>query len=70
MPSIASTPPTLLVNRTQHTGIRGVKLNKLNAIPHFLPQSQLVKGFEMYVSGSKKDPNYKIHTVTEYESRN
>ena len=70
MPSKASTPPTLLATRTQHTGTRGVICNKLNAIPHFLPQSQLVKGFEMYVSGSKKDPNYRIHTITPYESDN
>jgi hypothetical protein len=70
MPSKASTPPTLLVKRTQHTGTRGVNLNKLNAIPYFLPQSQLVKGFEMYVSGSEKDPNYRIHTITHHESDN
>ena len=73
MPSLASTPPSLLgVNRTQHTSteIRGVRPNKLNIIPHFLPQIQIVKGFEMYVSGSLLDPNYRIHTITEYESGN
>ena len=70
MPSKASAPPTHWATRTHDTGTRGVICNKLNAIPHFFPASQFVRGIEVYVSGSEKDSNYKIYTITLNESNN
>ena len=59
----SSTPPTHWTTRTKDTGNRGVICNKFNAIPYFIPASQIVGGIEVYVSGSEKDPNYRIYTV-------
>ena len=59
----SSAPPTHWTTRTKDTGNRGVICNKFNAIPHFFPASQFVRGIEVYVSGSEKDSNYRIYTI-------
>jgi hypothetical protein len=68
----ASPPPSLpVVIRIYPTSTqRGVRTNKLNTIPHVLPHCLIVKGVEKYVSMSLTDPNYRIHTVSLFESEN
>jgi hypothetical protein len=65
-------PPSLLVvNRTDPTSTqREVRTNKLNIIPHVLPHCLIVNGVQKYVSMSHTDPNYRIHTVSLFESEN
>ena len=63
----SSTPPAHWTSRTKETGNRGVICSTFNAIPHFFPASQIVRGIEVYVSGSSKDSNYRIYTIESNE---